>query len=230
MYQIQQVAVLLAICISTCANAGAKEVLKKQETAGHYYLQARSEVGAELLLTKSGTFQWALTYGNVDLFAKGTWDQKGADVTLSASAPPAIAFRLFEADELTTIKPPETGTWVAVVGVPRQGPVAGVEVRFEATSGKVITAVSNHNGDAIADMPASEEWARSGLRRTRNTGEWQWFSVPPERARSRIVGFAINPESITPSPFKTLKLRKEKRGLVIDDGNASFQGLYVKQP
>lgn len=231
MHKILRVAILVVAFVSQFPYASAKNVPVERELAGHYYLQGGSDVGSELALSKSGKFQWMLMYGNADYSAQGTWQQNGDRVVLSTGATEAPVFRLFNDDELRLNKEPDAGIWVAIVGVPRVGPVADVEVRFEAKSGKVATAVSDRNGDAIVQMPSSEQWARCGLRRAGSEGEWQWLDLPSERARARVAGVAIaNPQSIQSAPFKTLKLRQNERGLVVDDSAFGVRGVYVKQP
>jgi hypothetical protein len=226
MRELSRLFVLLIFCMSQSGHAASAKEPAMQELAGHYYLHGATETGSELVLRKSGKFDWMMVYGNREYAAEGEWRSNGRHVTLFTS-PPA-AFRLFTEDELDVKKPLKEGIWVAIVGVPRQGPAAGVEVQFEATSGKVATAVSNAKGSAIVTMPVSERWARAGLRRA-GSEQWQWFSVPPERALARFAGFALpNLYSHQPALFKTLKLRKEKGKLVIDDEVVQIGGAYEK--
>jgi hypothetical protein len=44
-----------------------------EDLAGHYILQGVREVGSELLLKSDGSFEYMLTYGAADYWAKGTW-------------------------------------------------------------------------------------------------------------------------------------------------------------
>lgn len=52
--------------------------------AGHYYLSGVMETGSELLLRPDGTFEWYLSYGALDQFARGRWMREGMTVTLIA--------------------------------------------------------------------------------------------------------------------------------------------------
>ena len=218
-------AILLAAVSVTACSATAED----DKLAGHYYLQGASEVGSELVLGKDGKFSWMLSYGASDNAAQGTWQLKGKQVVLSAVAVP-MAFRAFTDSELNVVKPVETGTWIAIVGIPDMGPVADVEVKFEAKSGKSAIAMSVSNGDAIVKMPAGEQWSRAGLRRSNSQEAWSWVAVTPERAKARIAGFAIaNPQSIQ-SGFKTLELSVEKGGLALSGPEMGIKGLYVKRP
>lgn len=198
---------------------------------GHYYLQGVMEVGSELLLKKDGKFEWMLSYGNTDEQASGEWRAAGDLVTLVAgNGGKEPQFRVFEEAEMRVQKPAEAGLWVAIVGYPQVGPMAGVEVKFEAQSGKTATAVSVANGDAIVRMPASERWVRAGLRRQGSKAEYQWLPVPPVRAQERIAAFAVtDPQWLRGQAFQKLALRVVKGGLKVDDAdNGLARGLYAK--
>jgi hypothetical protein len=226
--QISRLVVCLTLCASQFVHAN-DHGSPTQKLSGHYYLEGTREVGSELMLRDSGKFEWTLMYGNQDFSARGTWVQDRDHVVLSTAKKEAPIFRPFAEGESNFTKSPDAGNWVAVVGVPHVGPLADVEVRFEAASGKTATAVSLRNGDAIVKMPSSEHWERSGFRRFGSTDPWQWISVSAERAKARLAGFAVaNPESIQPPPFKSLKLRNEKLGLAVDDDTVGFRGTYVK--
>lgn len=172
-----------------------------------------------------------LAYGNVDQQASGDWRGAGDKVTLVSEADgKVLQFRLFTEEELRVKKAVKAGSWIAIVGVPDVGPVDGVEVTFEAKSGKTATAVSLHNGDAIVTMPASEQWARTGLRRQGSNDAIQWLAVPGSRASARIAGFAItNPGAIGGAAFKELTLQVVGNGLkVAEPDNGLAQGVYTK--
>ena len=201
--------------------------------AGHYYLQGVTEVGSELLLKKDGRFEWMLSYGAVDQQASGDWRVAGDTVTLvSGNGGKEPQFRVFDESEMNIKKPAAAGQWVAIVGFPRVGPMAGVEVRFEAKSGKTATAVTVQNGDAIVAMPASEIWVRAGLRRQGSSAAFQWLVVPPERARERIAAFAVTDRQwLAGQAFQTLNLRVVENGLKVSDpDNGLGRGTYIRQP
>lgn len=198
---------------------------------GHYYLQGVMETGSELLLKKDGTFEWMLSYGNTDEQASGEWRVAGDVVTLEAgNGGKEPQFRVFEEAEMRIQKPAEAGVWVAIVGYPKVGPMPGVEVKFEAQSGKTATAVSVANGDAIVSMPASERWVRAGLRRQGSKADYQWLAVPPERAQERIAAFAVtDPQWLRGQAFQKLALRVVQGGLKVDNADSGLaRGLYAK--
>ncbi|MBE3024784.1 hypothetical protein [Janthinobacterium sp. GW458P] len=222
---------LLATALLFCASAGAADQAASS-LPGHYYLQGVMEVGSELLLKKDGKFEWMLSYGNTDEQASGEWRVAGDLVTLVAgNGGQEPQFRLFEEDEMRIQKPAEAGVWVAIVGFPQLGPMAGVEVKFEAHSGKTATAVSVANGDAIVQMPASERWVRAGLRRQGSKADYQWLAVPPERAQQRLAAFAVTDARwLQGQAFEKLALRVVKGGLKVDGvDSAVARGLYTKQ-
>ena len=154
-----------------------------------------------------------------------------ARIVLTPHGPRPEQFRLFTESELSIKKDPRQGIWVAIVGVPSEGPVAGIEVRFESASGRQATAVSSPNGDAIATMSGSETWKRAGLRRADSKDPWTWFEVPAERARKRIAGFVVlNPGELQPAPFKTLSLSSSQGQLSVDENPMGLRGTYAKAP
>jgi hypothetical protein len=223
-------------CWLACAALACSAPASAAEPAasalpGHYYLQGVMETGSELLLKKDGTFEWMLSYGNTDEQASGEWRVAGDTVTLVAgNGGKEPQFRVFEEAEMRIRKPAEAGLWVAIVGFPQVGPMPGVEVTFEAHSGKTATAVSVANGDAIVRMPASERWVRAGLRRQGSKADYQWLAVPPERAQQRIAAFAVSdPQWLRGQAFQKLALRVVKGGLQVNDADSSLaRGLYAK--
>ncbi|MFC5461970.1 hypothetical protein [Massilia niabensis] len=229
MHRFAQSAIVLLALTTPLAHAATSQSLPAPGLAGHYYLQGEREVGSKMMLNKSGNFHWMLSYGAIDLAAQGTWHAKGKRVVLKPAPRQPGKFRLFDDSELNLRKTPASGTWVAIVGIPMEGPVADVEVRFESKAGKTATAVSKANGDAIVTMPEGEEWVRSGLRRAGTKDKWVWIDVPAERANARIAGFAVtNLREIQPPPFKSLTLIQHKGNLVIDDKSFGIRGRYER--
>lgn len=197
---------------------------------GNYYLTGNTEIGSQLQLTKSGRFSWILMYGAEDLFAEGTWKAKGDRVELTPAPGKPGKFRIFNESEIQLRKGPAYGTWVAIVGVPMQGPIGGIEVRFESKAGRSATTVSEPNGDAIVIMPSSEEWTRAALRRAGSQDPWTWIDIPETRSLARIAAFAVtNPGDVRPSPFKTLTLSRSGNDLKIEDSGLGLRGVYQRQ-
>lgn len=67
---------------------------------GHYYLSGVMETGSELLLRPDGTFEWYLSYGALDQYARGSWVSDGGAVVLTALTPgkdkPLFTYREIE--------------------------------------------------------------------------------------------------------------------------------------
>lgn len=66
-------------------RVGAKAASKSSEALrvpGHYYLRGVREVGSELLLLEDGNFEYFLSYGAVDINARGAWRTDGKQVFL----------------------------------------------------------------------------------------------------------------------------------------------------
>ena len=221
----------LACAALACSAPASAAEPAASSLPGHYYLQGVMEVGSELLLKKDGKFEWMISYGNTDEQASGERRVAGDLLTLVAGdGGKEPQFRVFEEAEMRIQKPAEAGLWVAIVGYPKVGPMAGVEVKFEAQSGKTATAVSVANGDAIVRMPASERWVRAGLRRQGSKADYQWLPVPAARAQERIAAFAVtDPQWLRGQAFQKLALRVVKGGLKVDDAdNGLARGLYAK--
>ncbi|WP_454674592.1 ankyrin repeat domain-containing protein [Achromobacter pestifer] len=79
--------------IADCAQpvalrgAGGKAVSKSASSGGlpgHYYLRGMREVGSELLLSGDGSFDYLMSYGAVDIVARGTWRSDGRHVYLDS--------------------------------------------------------------------------------------------------------------------------------------------------
>ena len=59
--------------------------VRGQDLAGHYILQGVMEVGSQLLLKSDGSFEYVLSYGAADYWAKGTWYREGDTVVLNSA-------------------------------------------------------------------------------------------------------------------------------------------------
>ena len=75
-----------SLAIAAALVAAPLAAARPAALAGHYYLQGVMETGSELLMTPDGRFQWYLTYGALDLFAEGTWDEVKGEVVLTSKA------------------------------------------------------------------------------------------------------------------------------------------------
>lgn len=191
------------------------------ELTGHYSAETQRELASELVLRDDRTFDWMLSYGAIDQFAQGTWTVKAGKVMLAARLPEgAPPLRLFEPEEYRIQKPARAGTWVAIVGKPRTAPIAvPMEVVFESAGGRRFTGVTVPNGDAVAEVPETERWARAGLRRQGSTDALQWFAIPAEQADERIASFAVDDMRwVLPQAFERMQLEVRGKRLLSGRG------------
>ncbi|MBX9297885.1 hypothetical protein [Chromobacterium piscinae] len=220
---------ILTCMLAWCGLASAASP-EAPPLSGHYYLQDVREVGAELLLKPDGSFEWGMSYGAVDQYAQGNWKAQGGKVELHSAAPEkAPVFRPFRDEEFRIRRPAEEGSWLAIVGMPGVGPMAGVEVSFQSRSGKVLVAVTDRNGDAMVSSPKGEAWSKAGLRRNGGKDQPQWFDVPEERSAQRLAAFAVDDAAyLRQPPFQNLILTVRKDGkLEVDDGAGRM--VYARQ-
>lgn len=87
------------------AKAGSKSA-NASGLPGHYYLRGLREVGSELLLSADGTFDYLLSYGAVDVMARGAWRSDGKHVFLDT--PPIQPYSAI-ADVRADARPAEAG-------------------------------------------------------------------------------------------------------------------------
>ncbi|HEY0660793.1 MAG TPA: hypothetical protein VGD21_05685 [Lysobacter sp.] len=210
----------LACCAAWPASAAKPEAPPQAERtdpalAGHYYLNGVMETGSELLLRADGRFMWAMTYGALDLQAQGRWYREGDRVVLQADVPatPPV-FRLMDADETGAGAPPSEDAWIAVVGIPGQRALSGIEVMFEDSDRKQATFVTTDNGVAMLQpFPAGRHWTRTALRRAGRDEPWQWLDMPDGTDAQRFAGFTV----VDPSAYRELAF--ERMQLRIDDND-----------
>lgn len=212
-------------------SARAAEPATAKSLAGHYYLQGVREVGSELLLKADGSFEWFISYGSVDQFARGRWSVAQDQLELRSVGPEhAPVFRLFSEEEMRVRHPAEAGTWVAIVGMPQVGPMPGAEVTFETKSGKRVTAVTDAYGDAVAEMPAGEVWLRAGLRRKDSQDALQWFRIPAVRAKQHLAAFAVNDAEFLRLPaFQQMHFQVRGKQLVVVSDDDFNRMVYLRQ-
>jgi len=81
---------------SAASNASAAETAA---LAGTYHLDGVMETGSDLRLGADGTFDWAFTYGALDLLAKGHWQREGDGIVLQVedlACPPQVPQAKFD--------------------------------------------------------------------------------------------------------------------------------------
>ncbi len=189
---------------------------RADEIAGHYVLRGVMEVGSELLLKPDGTFEYYLSYGAADYWAKGTWKRLQGTVVLNTSGKEEPPFRL--AGSSSTSEP---GSRVRVKNVQGQ-PVEHIEVVLRTASAE---AEARTNGEGSAIFAARE--GRSVLLRVPVYGvEEGPFEINPAH---NDFNFEINGEAITQVRFRDERLVIEGKDLVLRYWNADKPMRYVRQ-
>lgn len=112
------------------------------ELPGHYFLRGVREVGSELLLSENGNFDYLMTYGGVDIMARGTWRSDGKQVFLDT--PPIQPYSAIE-DVRADTRPAENGQLT-------------VRVYYQDRPVKVDVAMSSADAD-YAGIPRQSEGA-----------------------------------------------------------------------
>lgn len=203
------------------------------DVAGHYYLEGVMETGSELLLVPDGRFAWMMVYGALDLAATGTWRREGDHVVLQGEGiAQAPTFRLFEPTPQFGLVP-AADAWMAVVGIPGERPLVGVEVMFESRKGTRATAIADGQGVAtLQPHPAGDAWTRTALRRGGHDEPWQWFDMPVAIQEGRVAAFTVaDPSAYRSHAFEEMRLRVDGRDLVPsfpwEGGNE--RGRYIRE-
>ncbi|MCL1634586.1 hypothetical protein M2650_08080 [Luteimonas sp. SX5] len=201
---------------------------------GHYYLNGVMETGSEMLLNADGRFQWMMVYGALDQTAQGRWHRIGDRVVLQ-SDPVAKTpeFRPFTDAEMQSHPPSSADAWTAVVGIPEQGPMSGVEVMFESDDGKTQTRITGADGMAtLQPFPKGRNWTRAALRRQGRNEAWQWFALPEPWQSERFAAYFVKDASAyRKTAFEKMELRVDGRELVPswpwEDGKE--RGRYARE-
>jgi hypothetical protein len=178
---------LLLLLGSTCLCA--------QEIGGRYVLENVMEIASELLLLPNHTFDYVLSYGAADYFAKGTWAVDGDFVVLTTTGAPAPPFKAVRSEATKT---PGVHFWVKSAN---GEPAEDVEVLLQRGQG-AAQAKTNDQGEAVfqgAGLPVSAilmvkvYGAQGGP-----------FPLNPEHNN---FYFEINGEAITRVPFRNERLK-----------------------
>lgn len=116
--------------------------VRGQDLAGHYILQDVMEVGSELLLKSDGSFEYVLSYGAADYWAKGTWYRKDNRVILNTAGRKEAPFRFVRSD---ADKPGKICVWV--IGKDGNG-VENIQVALQ-TVDRHFEATTTSDGAAV---------------------------------------------------------------------------------
>lgn len=165
--------------------------LTAAQLAGHYRMESRTE--SELALQADGQASWSLLASRA-YYLEGRWRVSKGLVTVEAQLPAqAPKYRLMSDAEMNVRQPATARQLIAIVGQPRVGGAAGIEVRFEAAGKTLGQAVSQASGDAILDWDGkADDWTRVALRRQGSADAWTWLEVPAARRADRLLAIAVD--------------------------------------
>ena len=200
---------------------------------GHYYLQGVREVGGELQLSKDGRFDYAMSYGAVDILAQGTWRSDGKRVYLDTPpVEPASVIGGVRAQTKTNDPADQLTVRVYMENRPVKVQVAMSSAEVDYAGKPTKTAPSadadsdRANGVAAPIAPGALKALAVFL--PLPSGE-RWYTVDIAKldptARSIRIDLAL-PDSVSRSPLHMM--------LVLNDDGALVDGergrlRYVKQ-
>jgi hypothetical protein len=202
---------------------------------GHYYLLDAREVGSELLLSKDGSFKFFISFGGTDLSATGRWRVANNVVRLeSMYSGEEPQFRVFSekqnaalVDEVST----RENLCIAVIGDSDGRALAGIDVKFKWTNGRMANAVTNFDGKAAAFTYDAERWESVGLRREHSREDYQWLTLPAQGASTRVAGFLTsNTAPVVIPVFDKLNLKIIRGQLKVQKTKDDLvKGTYAKK-
>jgi len=169
--------------------------LPAQDVGGRYVLQNSMEIISELLLLPNHTFQYVLSAGAADYYAKGTWQVDGDSVVLNTEGAPAAPFK-FVRSEAT--KDPGVHVWVKT---PNGEPAADIDVMLQQSRGPVQVK-TNDQGEAVFPGAATPMSIMLFVRAYGAQG-----GPFPVNAAHNAFFFEVNGEAITRVPFRNERLK-----------------------
>ena len=188
-----------------------------EDVAGHYILRDVMEVGSELLLKSDGSFEYALTYGAADYWAKGTWRQEDNRVVLNCAGTKKAPFRFLRSE---VGKPGKICIWV--IGENSRG-VENIQVALQ-TDDQHFEATTTSDGAAVFPDVANARTV---------TFEVPVYSItagPFEiRPPNHDFYFEINGDAITQVFFKDEELAIDGKDLVMKYWSHEQPMRYEKQ-
>ena len=192
-------------------------IARGEDLAGHYILRGVMEVGSELLLKSDGTFEYGLSYGAADYWAKGTWRHEKNSVVLNSTGRKEAPFRLLRSE---AGEPGTTRVWV--IGKNGLG-IEDIQVSLQAAD-QHFEATTTSDGSALFPDVANA--------RTIN------FEVPVyaikagpfelDSSRNDFY-FEIDGDSIAQVFFKDERLAIDGKKLVMKYWNKEEPVRYEKQ-
>lgn len=198
---------LMAVAVSTARG---------EDLTGHYVSRAM-EIGSELLLKSDGSFEYMLSYGAADYWAKGTWRHENNCVVLNTAGKKEAPFRLLRSEAGT---PGKIRVWV--IGQNGHG-IENIQVTLQV-AGQHFDATTNSDG--VAEFPNLAKARAISFEVSVYSIKAGPFEVSPSE---NDFYFEINGHAITQVFFEDEQLVIDGNDLIMRFWNAEHPIRYEKQ-
>ena len=208
-------------------RAGAKAANKSSQAIrvpGHYFLRGVREVGSELLLLEDGSFEYLLSYGAVDISARGAWRSDGKQVFLDT--PPLRPYSAI-ADVRADSRPAEPG--MLTVRVYHRGRPVAIDVAMSSAKEDYGSGPRKSEGEdgVSAPIAAGDLKALALFVPLPAGGRWHEVDVSGIDAAARALRVDVDaPDAASSAPLhKRLVLAAD--GALVEN-SAGRELRYVK--
>lgn len=208
-------------------RVGSKAASKSSEAVripGHYYLRGVREVGSELLLLEDGSFEYFLSYGAVDINARGVWRSDGKQVFLDT--PPLRPYSAI-ANVRADAMPAEAG--MLTVRVYHRGRPVNIDVALSSADQDYGGGPRQSEGADGVSVPiaAGALKALAVFVPAPSGGRWHEVDVSRIDAATRAVRIDVDvPDDAASAPLHKV-LAMDKDGALVETGNGQ-ELRYVK--
>lgn len=184
------------------------------EFVGHYYLSGVMETGSELLLRADGSFEWYISYGALDQFARGTWRRKGEEIVLVAPQPPKDRplFAYLDTQPWPAEAGRQAGLVVRVIDPKSGSDARGVRLSLRFADGGEREVMTSGDGNDPVPETTSSALVEATLSAPYVPGQEVKVALPP--VRSGVVRFSIDVDQVNAPPFERMALRIDGKSLL----------------
>lgn len=208
-------------------RVGSKAASKSSEAVripGHYYLRGVREVGSELLLLEDGSFEYFLSYGAVDINARGAWRSDGKQVFLDT--PPLRPYSAI-ADVRADTRPAEPG--MLTVRVYHRGRPVSIDVAVSSADQDLGGGPRQSEGADGVSVPiaAGALKALAVFVPAPSGGRWHEVDVARIDAATRAVRIDVDvPDTAASAPLHKVLVMSNDGALIETAGGRELR--YMK--
>ncbi|WP_313700264.1 ankyrin repeat domain-containing protein [Achromobacter sp.] len=208
-------------------SVGSKAASKSSEAVripGHYYLRGVREVGSELLLLEDGSFEYFLSYGAVDINARGAWRSDGSQVFLDT--PPLRPYSAIASVRADT-RPAEPG--MLTVRVYHRGRPVSIDVAVSSADQDLGGGPRQSEGADGVSVPiaAGAMKALAVFVPVPSGGRWHEVDVAGIDAATRAVRIDVDvPDAAASAPLHKILVMAKDGALVETAGGRELR--YMK--